>query len=206
MQTIDDVTRNSLKQAGDILVSFLPIFAFGVIASGHSLMRFDIGIYIGTVLLIVMALMRRLTSGVILGASAGFFAVALILGVWLESIWFIRYVGAFPSGMLFVAAMLSMILGRPFVQEYARKGVPPEQQESANFVRVCFVMTSFWTALLLVMTLVAVVKISYPGPGKLFYVVVNLGVLVVGLAYTTAYTVHIKHRRLAMENVSGKAA
>lgn len=202
MTKIDDVTRSSLKQAIKIVVSLAPLFAFWFIALGHSLMRLQIGLYTGIALLIVMAF-ARLTRGTMLWATAAFFVVALVFAAWLKNVWVIRHLGIFPSGILFVAVMLSMILDRPFVEEYAREGVPPEQRESVSFVRTCFVLTSFWAATLLVMALLSVVQMSYPGPGQLIYLIVQLGVLALALTYQAAYIVHVRRKRLAMENVSG---
>jgi hypothetical protein len=202
MTKIDDATRSSLKQAIKIVVSLAPLFAFWFIALGHSLMRLQIGIYTGIALLIVMAF-ARLTRGTMLWATAAFFVVALVFAAWLKNVWVIRHLGIFPSGILFVAVMFSMILDRPFVEEYARAGAPPEQRESVSFVRTCFVLTSFWAATLLVMALLSVVQMSYPGPGQLMYLTVQLGVLALALAYQVAYVVHVRRKRLATENVSG---
>ena len=109
MTKIDDVTRSSLKQAIKIVVSLAPLFAFWFIALGHSLMRLQIGLYTGIALLIVMAF-ARLTRGTMLWATAAFFVVALVFAAWLKNVWVIRHLGIFPSGILFVAVMLSMIL------------------------------------------------------------------------------------------------
>ena len=70
-------------------------------------------------------------------------------------------------------------------------------------MRTCFVLTSFWAATLLVMALLSVVQMSYPGPGQLIYLIVQLGVLALALTYQAAYIVHVRRKRLAMENVSG---
>ena len=198
---IDDVTRSSLKQTLKIVVSLAPLFAFWFIALGHSLVRLQVGIYVGIALLIVMAL-ARLTRGTMLWATAIFFVVALVFAAWLKNMWVIRHLGIFPSGILFVAVMLSMILDRPFVEAYARDDVPAQGRESVSFVRTCFVLTSFWAATLLVMTLLGVVQIAYPGPGQLIYLIAQLAVLAVALAYQTAYIVHVKHKRLATAKAS----
>jgi hypothetical protein len=99
--------------------------------------------------------------------------------------------------------MLSLILGKPFVQDYAREGVPPEQQESVQFVRVCFIMTSFWAIIFLAMSLLNVIKLNYPDRGELFYTIAQLAILVLGMAYTTTYMVHVKRKRLAMSKING---
>lgn len=196
LPTIDDVTRSSLKQTLKIVVSLAPLFAFWFISLGHSLVRLQIGLCTGTVLLIVMA-WARLTRGTMLWATGAFFAVALVLAAWMKNPWFIRHLGIFPSGILFLAVMLSMILDRPFVEAYARADAPAGESESVPFVRTCFVLTSFWAATLLVMALLGAVQIAYPGPGQLTYLIVQLAVLALALTYQTAYIVHVKHKQSA---------
>lgn len=98
--------------------------------------------------------------------------------------------------------MLSMILDRPFVEAYARAdaaraGTPAPESESVSFVRTCFVLTSFWAATLLVMTLLGAIQLAYPGPGQLRYLIVQLAVLALALTYQTAYIVHAKRKRPA---------
>ncbi|GAA2482747.1 hypothetical protein GCM10010406_18780 [Streptomyces thermolineatus] len=189
---IDDITRSSLRQTGRILVSFLPLFVFLAIAWGHSLLRLRIGLYAGAALLLVMAL-GRLSRGAMMWAMAAFFAVAIVLGLWLENVWVVRHMGMLPGTALLTAAM---VLGRPFVQDYARADVPAEQQETAGFVRSCYVLSSFWASVFLLMVVNAVAAFS-SGLGRLFHLAVQLALLVVATAYTAAYTARARHRRAA---------
>ncbi len=199
---IDDITLSSLKQTIKIVVSLAPLFAFWFIAMGHSLVRLQIGVYTGIALLIVMAL-ARLTRGTMLWATGTFFVIALVLAVWLKNVWVIRHLGIFPSGILFVSVMLSMILDRPFIEDYAREDAPPEERETVSFMRTCFVLTSFWAAMLLIMALLSVVQMAYPGPGQLMYLIVQLAVLALALTYQAAYIVHVKHKRSVTAQDSG---
>lgn len=198
---MDEITKSSLKQTGRILVSVSPLVALWLIAWGHSLLRLQIGIYAGTALLISI-IVARYAHGAILWAMILFFVLALILGAWLKNLWFIRHLGVFPGGMLFTAAMLSMILDRPFVEQYARERTAASAWESVHFVRACFVLTSFWSAVFLLLALLNVAAMSYPAPGELFYLVTQLAVLLVGLVHTTAYTVHARRKRLAATGAS----
>ncbi len=190
---IDDVTRDSLKQAGGILVSLSPLFAFWFISLGHSLLRLQIGIYAGVALLIAMAVLR-LSRGTMLLGTAVFFGIALVFAAWMKNEWVIRHLGVIASGTLFVAVMVTMVMGHPFVLEYARVGASPDQLESAAFMRTCYALTSFWASVLLVMALVSVAQLSHPGPGRVAYLFIQLGILVTAIAYQVAYIVHVKHR------------
>lgn len=121
---MDEITKSSLKQTGKILVSVSPLVALWLIAWGHSLIRLQIGIYVGTALLISI-IVARYAHGAILWAMIRFFVLALILGAWLKNLWFIRHLGVFPGGMLFTAAMLSMVLDRPLSSSTLVSARPP---------------------------------------------------------------------------------
>jgi hypothetical protein len=194
---MDAIVRGSLNQALKILLSLAPLFAFWFIALGNSLLLLDIGLIVGTVLLVILA-MARLTRGTLLWATALFFGPALVLVVGLNNVWVIAHLGIFPTSILFVAVLLSMVLGRPFIQEYAGGEVPEEVQASAGFVRTCFVLTSFWAAILLLMALVSALQLYYRAPDPLFYVFVQLAILVAALAYQADYLVQVRRRRLSM--------
>ncbi|MHA7662301.1 hypothetical protein [Mycolicibacterium sp. HS_4_1] len=199
---IDDITLGSLKQIIKIVGSLAPLFAFWFISMGHSLVRLQIGVYTGIALLIVMA-WARLTRGMMLWATGTFFTVALVLAVWLKNAWVIRHLGVFPSAILFVAVMLSMIMDRPFVENYARESATPEERETVSFIRTCFVLTSFWAAMLLIMALLSVVQLAHPGSGQLMYLIAQLAVLALALAYQASYIVHVKRKRSAVAQDSG---
>ncbi|MCZ2525876.1 hypothetical protein [Streptomyces sp. HB2AG] len=201
---IDDITRSSLRQTGRILVSFLPLFVFLAIAWGHSLLRLRIGLYAGAALLLVMAL-GRLSRGAMMWAMAAFFTVAIVFGLWLENVWVVRHMGVLPGAALLTAAMVSMVLGRPFVQDYARADVPAEQQETAGFVRSCYVLSSFWASVFLLMVVNAVAAFS-SGLGRLFHLAVQLALLAVATAYTAAYTARARRRRAAAGFTGGEGA
>src|SRR5487761_25642 len=197
---MDNIVRGSVLQALRILVSLIPLFAFWFIALGNSLIGLQIGILVGIGLTVVMAWVR-LTRGTLLWATAAFFAVALVFVVGLNNVWMIEHLGVFPTSFLFVAVMLSMILDRPFIAEYAREEVSLEQQATTSFVRTCF-----WAAILLFMVLLSVVQLSYPAPGKLYYLFAQLGILLAALAYQANYIVHVRRQRVAIATASTNVA
>ena len=194
---MDEAIRSSLKESGKILISFLPLFSFWFISLGHSMIRLQIGTYTGSALLIVMVFMR-LSRGMIMWGMAIYFAIVLIFALWLKNVFVIQYQGVLPGAILFIVAMLSMIVGRPFVQDYAREGIAQEQQESVQFVRSCFKMTSFWASIFLLSALINRVKMNDPNPDEFVYFGVQLGILLIAMGYTTVYMIWSKHKRLSM--------
>lgn len=140
----------------------------------------------------------RLSQGMIMWGMAIYFAIVLIFALWLKNVFVIQYLGVLPGAILFIVAMLSMIVGRPFVQDYAREGIAQEQQESVQFVRSCFKMTSFWASIFLLSALINRVKMNDPNPDEFVYFGVQLGILLIAMGYTTVYMIWSKHKRLSM--------
>ena len=198
---MDAVVRASLRQTAGIFLSIAPLFAFWFIAMGGSMTLLVVGLLVGTAVMVILAIFR-LAHGTLLWAMAIFFGFALVAVSGFQNLWIIEHLGVFPSSIFFVAIMISMILDRPFVQEHARAGLTPEQQASASFARSCFVLSSFWAAVLLIMALVSVVQLSYPGPGQLAYVFLQLGIVGAALGTQANYVVHIKRRRVAEERAA----
>jgi hypothetical protein len=196
VRILDDAARSSLKVTGGVLGAFIPLFAFLFISIGHSLTRLEIGLYVGAVLLIILAL-ARILHGMFLWASAAFFAFALITVAWLRNAWVIRHLGVFPGTIFLAATMLTMIMNRPFVDEYARGGVSPAQRGTSSYTGHCFALTSFWAVVFAVLALLNVVKTSHPGLGSLAYLAVQLGIIVVALVYQVVYVTHIRREQSA---------
>lgn len=148
----------------------------------------------------------HLVRGTLLWATAVFFGFALVAVFSLKNVWILEHLGVFPTTFFFIAIMLSMILDRPFIEEYAREGLTAEQRASVSYVRSCYVLSSFWAAVLLIMALLSVAELSYPGPGQLSYVFLQLALVGSALAIQGVYVVRIKRRRIAAESATGPSS
>lgn len=160
------------------------------------MLRLQIGICVATFLVIVMGL-TRLHRGAILWAGVLFFAFALVSVAWLKDIWVIKHLGVLASGTLFVITLLSVFVGRPFTEDYAREHVPRELWDSPAFIRSCYTVTSLWGFIFLANTLVNFAKLYYPETRELFFQGLEFGFVILGVAFTTAYSQHARRKRLA---------
>lgn len=151
-----------------LLLAFSPWVAFWIISSGHSMLRLQIGVVVAALMVILMGI-TRLHRGVILWAGVVFFAFALITVVGLKEEWVIHRLGLLASGTLFVATLLSVALGKPFTEDYAREHVPKELWDSPEFIRSCFVVTGVWGFIFLANTMANVAKLYYPDAGEAVY-------------------------------------
>jgi len=177
-----------------LLFAFSPWIAFWVISVGHSMLRLRIGICVAAAMVVVMGV-TRLHRGVILWAGVVFFTFALVSVAWLGDQWVIHRLGMIASGTLFVATLLSILLGEPFTESYAREHVPEEYWDSPGFIRGCFTVTAAWGFVFLANTLVNVTKLYHPEASEWTYRVVELGFLVLGVIFTTTYSRLSRRRR-----------
>jgi hypothetical protein len=177
-----------------LLFVFSPWIAFWIIASGHSVLRLRLGICVAAAMIVVMGI-TRLHRGVILWAGVVFFSFAMVAVVWLLNMWVIRHLGILTSGTLFLATFYSMLIGRPFTEDYARDNVPAELWDHPNFIRSCYTVTTVWGLVFFINILLNVAKLYYPDLGELFYTVLELGVIGAGIAFTTIYSERAKRRR-----------
>ncbi len=177
-----------------LLLAFSPWIAFWIISGGHSMIRLQIGICVAAALVIVMGI-TRLHRGLILWAGVAFFAFAFVAVVLLKDLWVIRELGILASGTLFIATLLSIVIGQPFTESYAREHVPRELWDSPAFIRSCYTVTGTWGIIFLANVGVNVAKSYHPGLGEWFFRGVELCVMVSGVLFTTLYSQWARRRR-----------
>jgi hypothetical protein len=187
-----------------LLLAFAPWIAFWVISAGHSIVSLQIGVCVAAALVIIMGV-TKLHRGLILWAGVVFFAFALVSVVLLKNLWVIQHLGILASGTLFVATLVSIVIGQPFTESYARDHVPRELWDSPLFVRSCYTATGVWGMIFLANTLVNVAKPYSPDFGEWFFRGVEFCILVSGCVFTTVYSNHMKKKRaLGAEKPQGR--
>jgi hypothetical protein len=180
-----------------LLLAFSPWIAFWIISSGHSMLSLQIGICVASLLVVVMGL-TKLHRGAILWAGVIFFAFALVSVAWLKEKWVIQHLGVLASGTLFAATLVSILLGHPFTEDYAREHVPQELWDSPVFIRSCYTVTSAWGVIFLANTLVNFAKLYWPKAGEWLYQGLEFFLIISGVAFTTIYARHAKKKRLTL--------
>jgi hypothetical protein len=170
-----------------LLLAFSPWIAFWIISGGHSMERLQIGICVAAVLVIVMGI-TKLHRGLILWAGVVFFAGAVVLVVGLKNLWVIHHLGILASGTLLSATLLSILIGQPFTESYAREHVPADLWDSPAFIRSCYTVTSAWGIIFLANTLINFAKLYNAELGEWFFRGLELAVMVTGVLFTTAYS------------------
>lgn len=177
-----------------LMLAFSPWLAFWLISGGHSQARLRIGILVAAFLVVVMGL-TKLHRGLILWAGVVFFSFALVFVVWLQELWIIQRLGIFASGTLFLLTLLSMLLGHPFTESYAREHVPRELWNSPPFIRGNFIVTGAWGLIFLANILVNVAKFYYPKENEWFYRGIEFSFFGLGVLFTTLYSQFARRKR-----------
>jgi hypothetical protein len=179
-----------------LLLAFAPWIAFWIISGGHSMLSLQIGICVAAALVVVMGI-TRLHRGMILWAGVLFFAFALVAVVLIKSPWVIRYLGILASGTLFTATLVSIVIGQPFTESYAREHVPRELWNSPAFIRSCYTVTGTWGIIFSANTLVNAAKPYHAEVGEWAFRALELSILISGVVFTTVYSRMAQRRREA---------
>jgi len=182
-----------------LLLAFAPWIAFWIISGGSSMVRLQIGICVAAILVIVMGI-TRLHRGIILWAGVVFFGFALVAVVFYKNLWVIQHLGILASGTLFMATMISIVIGQPFTESYSREHVARELWESPGFIRSNYTVTGVWGLIFLINTMINVVKPHFAELGEWFFRGVELCIMLSGVAFTTVYSrLAERKRELALD-------
>lgn len=94
-----------------------------------------------------------------------------------------------------MATMISIVIGQPFTESYAREHVPSDLWDSPAFIRSGYTVTGAWGIIFLANTLVNVVKPHYTDLGEWFFRGVELSILVSAVVFTTIYSNSLRRKR-----------
>lgn len=85
------------------------------------------------------------------------FAVLAALTVWSSQSFMARWAQPLSYAAIFLAALTSSLIGKPFVHEFAKVGQPPTMVNSESFGRITSQLTWIWTAAFAGMTVSSVI-------------------------------------------------
>ena len=138
-----------------ILIGFLPWILFGILA-GHSLIAIDIAVIISLISAIIFNY-QTLKKGFILSwGTLIFFVFALVTIVILKNMWVLNHIGLLVNSMLLVISAGSIIVGKPFTEQYAKEKAPEAIWKTPAFKKKNVLITSIWSLLFTVNLLVGI--------------------------------------------------
>jgi hypothetical protein len=190
-----------------IFAAFIPWIVFWVLIGSVDV---RVACVVPLVIVAVQAL-RTVQSGAVpkvleLGTVV-VFAVLTVLALVGDDVFLDRWIQPLANGGLFLIALGSVVIGKPFALQYAREEVPPEVQDSPVFLRTTRTITLVWVAAFAAMTVSSLIPPIVDGDvtmhdeddalSALCYWVVPFVVLAGAVLFTKWYPDEVRERSSA---------
>ena len=169
-----------------LLLAFLPWIVFKIITMHHSLASLKIGIIVGFIVSIILAV-TGIHKGVIVIGGVLFFSFGAVTVVFMDNMWVIRHTAILANGTLASLSWLSMIIKRPFTMAYARKEVDKKYWASPQFIRKSYVITGAWASVFTINAIINVIKINRTGTAGWVYEAAQAVFIISGTLITLYY-------------------
>jgi hypothetical protein len=185
-----------MRNAG-ILLGFAPWIVFAVLSGPSTWEWGALTAFVVTLVLAVPDWRRTREVNVLDVAGIAFFGVLSVLTFVLEREdlqWVEDRAQLLSSLVLTLVAVVSLAIGRPFTEYYARQDVPREYWTSPLFRRVNVVITAVWAAAFALTAACDLVVLSVPGSGDLLNWVLPVLIIVAAVRFTIWYPQHARAR------------
>jgi len=185
-----------LKELGSLVLGFLPWLLF-LFLSGKTLVSLERAIIISLITSIIFGY-RDLKLGFILSwGTLLFFVFCAIMVNLFHVIWVAMYMDLLSNSALAFVMWLTLLLGKPFVLQYARRDLPRERWDDPGMIKGCRQMTIVWASLMTVSVVFSIVRRSslFHWPGWVYFGL-SLVVILTGLTYTTIFKRQKRLKRL----------
>lgn len=180
------------------IAPWLPWILPLIVAGGDGDGRFTLGLVIGLVTTVVVAL-AGLDRGILMWVTLAFFASMVIAVLSLDSTWTIGHFAALANTALAAGAWGSLLVGRPFTLQSARQQTDPAHWDHPLFKRANVLITSAWAAAFTVNAAITWAALHWPLPSLLVYGV-SAAMLLGAIVFSAWYPKRI--RRLAEQNTA----
>ena len=185
-----------LKDTAVLLLGFLPWLLF-LFFSGHSMESLERITWISLAASLTFGF-SELRSGFILqwGPLVFFSACVLLVGVF-HVVWVATQMDLLANASLASIVWATLLAGRPFALQYARKGLPPERWNDPKLIEGCRFITLVWAALMSASVGVSVYRrTSAPQVSERAYFAISLAIIAAGVIFTTLFK---RRKRLQRE-------
>ena len=186
-----------LKELGLLIMGFLPWMLF-LFFSGHTMLSLKIAIVISLVASVTLGF-GDLKRGFILSwGTSIFFLLCLIMVDFMNSVWMAMEMDLLSNLALAAIMWFTVLIGKPFALQYARRGLPKELWNNEKFIRGCRFITVVWACLMTFAVLISILKRTtwLPFPKWVYFDMTILNILV-GLTFTTIFK---RKKRLQREH------
>jgi len=191
-----------LKELGLLMLGFLPWILF-LFTSGDSMHSLKIAIVISLVACVTLGFGDLKRGFILQWGTCIFFFICLILVDFLNNKWMAMEMDLVSNLALTVIMWFTVLIGKPFALQYARRGLPKELWNDQNFIRGCRFITVVWSCLMTFAVLISILKRTnwLPLPTVIYFDITILNILV-GLTFTTIFK---RKKRLQRERANANS-
>jgi len=191
-----------LKELGLLTLGFLPWMLF-LFFSGHTMLSLKIAIVISLVASVTIGFGDLKRGFILQWGTCIFFFICLILVDFLNNKWMAMEMDLVSNLALAAIMWFTVLIGKPFALQYARRGLPKELWNDQNFIHGCRFITVVWACLMTFAVLISILKRTtwLPLPKGIYFYMTILNILV-GLAFTTIFK---RKKRLQRERANQPA-
>jgi hypothetical protein len=190
-----------LKDLGVLVFGFMPWLLF-LFLSGHTLASLEIGIIISLVASLTFGFGELRRGYVLQWGTLLFFASCAVLVNLLQLVWVASHMDLFANGVLACIMWLTILSGRPFALQYARRDLTKERWNDPGLINGCRLITSVWACLMSFSALVSFLRLSALAslPEWMFFST-SMFIVFAGLTFTTLFK---RQKRLQREQAEAR--
>lgn len=188
-----------LKELGLLMLGFLPWMLF-LFFSGHTMLSLKIAVVISLVASVTLGFGDLKRGFILTWGTCIFFLICLIMVDFLNNKWIAMEMDLVSNLALSAIMWFTVLIGKPFALQYARRGLPKELWNDEKFIRGCKFITVVWACLMTFAVLISILKRTNWLPFPIWvYFDINILNIVVGLTFTTIFK---RKKRLQRERTN----
>ncbi|TSA29809.1 MAG: hypothetical protein D4R65_14495 [Verrucomicrobiaceae bacterium] len=189
-----------LKELGLLMVGFVPWLLFLFLA-GHSLGSLELAALLCLGACVTFGFSELRAGFILQWGTLVFFASCVLLVNVLHVTWVATHMDLLANLSLASIIWLTLLAGRPFALQYARKGLPKERWNDPAIIEACRFITLVWALLMTVAVGLSIYKRTpAPQAGDAVYFAISLCLIFSGVVFTTLFK---RHKRLQKEKSAG---
>ena len=188
-----------LKELGLLMLGFLPWMLF-LFFSGHTMLSLKIAVIISLVASVTLGFGDLKRGFILQWGTCIFFLICLIMVDFLNNKWIAMEMDLVSNLALSAIMWFTVLIGKPFALQYARRGLPRELWNDEKFIRGCRFITVVWACLMTFAVLISILKRTtwLPFPNWVYFDI-NILNIVVGLTFTSIFK---RNKRLQRERAN----
>jgi carotenoid cleavage dioxygenase len=176
-----------LKDLGLLLVGFLPWLLF-LFISGHSLTSLERAIVICLAASLTFGFGELRRGYILQWGSLLFFAACFLLVNILSIVWVAEQMDLLANLTLASIVWLTILVGRPFALQYARRDLPKEQWNDKKFVEGCRFISVVWAVLMTLSVGISVLRrLPMVKAPSWVYFTCSICLILAGVTFTTLF-------------------